>query len=93
MGEFDYRVQRQKVLLEAEDWADGVKSIHVHGITSMYYETAESKADIEKNGHVTDTEYNSGLIVRERDCKEVCTFGIRKTGDDLIDAYLTGQAL
>ena len=86
-------MQRQKVLLEAEDWADGIKSIHVHGITSMYYETAESKADIEKNGQVTDTEYNSGLIVRERNGKEVCTFGIRKTGDDLIDAYLTGQAL
>ena len=82
MGEFDYRVQRQRVLLEAEEWADGVKSIHVHGITSMYYETAESKADIEKNGNVTDTEYNSGLIVRERNGKEVCTFGIRKTGDD-----------
>ena len=93
MGEYDYRVQRQKVLLEAEEWADGVKSIHVHGITSMYYETAESKAAIEKNGQVTDTEYNSGLIVRERNGKEVCTFGIRKTGDDLIHAYLTGQAL
>jgi len=92
MGEFDYRVQRQRVLLEAEEWADGVKSIHVHGITSMYYETAESKADIEKNGHVTDTEYNSGLIVRERNGKEVCTFGIRKTGDDLIDAYQKGKA-
>ena len=93
MGEYDYRVQRQKVLLEAEEWADGIKSIHVHGITSMHYETAESKADIEKNGQVTDTEYNSGLIVRERNGKEVCTFGIRKTGDDLIDVYLTGQAL
>lgn len=92
MGQFNEVVERQRILLEAEDWADGVKSIHVHGITSMYYETAESKADIEKNGNVTDTEYNSGLIVRERNGKEVCTFGIRKTGDDLIDAYLTGQA-
>ena len=92
MGEFDYRVQRQKILLEAEEWADGIKGIHVHGITSMWYETAESKADIEKNGQVTDTEYNSGLIVRERNGKKVCTFGIRKTGDDLMDVYLTGQA-
>ena len=92
MGEFDYRVQRQKILLEAEEWADGIKGIHVHGITSMWYETVESKADIEKNGQVTDTEYNSGLIVRERNGKKVCTFGIRKTGDDLIDVYLTGQA-
>ena len=90
MGEFDYRVQRQKVLLEAEEWAEGIKSIHTHAITSMYYETSETKADIEKNGHVTDTEYNSGLIVRTRDNKEICTFGIRKTGDDLIDAYQKG---
>ena len=90
MGEFDYRVQRQRVLLEAEKWAEGIKSIHTHGITSMYYETKETKADIEKNGHVTDTEYNSGLIVRTRDNKEIWTFGIRKTGDDLIDAYQKG---
>lgn len=90
MGEFDYRVQRQRVLLEAEEWAEGIKSIHTHRITSMYYETSETKADIEKNGHVTDTEYNSGLIVRTRDNKEICTFGIRKTGDDLIDAYQKG---
>ena len=46
MGEYDYRVQRQKVLLEAEEWADGIKSVHTHSITSMYYETAESKADL-----------------------------------------------
>ena len=44
------------------------------------------------DGYVTDTEYNSGLIVRERNGKEICTFGIRKTGDDLIDAYQKGTA-
>ena len=62
MGEYDYRVQRQRVLLEAEEWAEGIKSIHTHRITSMYYETKETKADIEKNGQVTDTEYNLSLI-------------------------------
>jgi hypothetical protein len=36
MGEYDYRVQRQRVLLEAEEWAEGIKSIHTHRITSMY---------------------------------------------------------
>ena len=51
MGEYDYRVQRQRILLEAEEWADGIKSVHTHSITSMYYETAESKADILKNGY------------------------------------------
>lgn len=87
MGQYDDRVQRQRALLEAEEWAEQVKSIHVHSITSMWYETAESKKDIELNGAVCDTEYNSGLIVRERDGKQVCTFGIRKTGDALLDIW------
>ena len=58
----------------------------------MHYETKETKADILKNGQVTDTEYNSGLIVSTRDYNEICTFGMRKTGDDLIDAYQKGTA-
>ena len=92
MGEFDYRVQRQALLLEAEEWAKGISSVHYHGLTSMWYETTESKADIEKNGYVTDTIYNSGLIKRERDGKLVCTFGLKLSGDDLIDAYCKNNA-
>ena len=92
MGEFDYRVQRQALLLEAEEWAKGISSVHYHGLTSMWYETAESKADIEKNGYVTDTIYNSGLIKRERDGNLVCTFGLKLSGDDLIDAYCKNNA-
>ena len=49
MGEFDYRVERQRVLLEAEEWAKGISSVQYHGLTSMWYETKESKEDIEKN--------------------------------------------
>ena len=92
MGEFDYRVQRQALLLEAEEWAKGIQSVQLHGLTSMWYETAESKADIEKNGYVTDTIYNSGLIKRERNGKLVCTFGLELSGDDLIDAYCKNNA-
>ena len=92
MGEFDYRVQRQALLLEAEEWAKGISSVHYHGLTSMWYETTESKADIERNGYVTDTIYNSGLIKRERDGKLVCTFGLKLSGDDLIDAYCKNNA-
>ena len=43
MGEFDYRVERQRVLLEAEEWAKGISSVQYHGLTSMWYETKESK--------------------------------------------------
>ena len=48
MGEFDYRVERQRILLEAEEWAKGISSVQYHGLTSMWYETKESKEDIEK---------------------------------------------
>ena len=92
MGEFDYRVERQRILLEAEEWAKGIQSVQLHGLTSMWYETKESKEDIEKNGYVTDTIYNSGLIKRERDGKLVCTFGLKLSGDDLIDAYCKNNA-
>ena len=53
MGEFDYRVERQRLLLEAEEWAQEVRSIHIHSITSMWYETEFTKKEIEVNGTVT----------------------------------------
>ena len=92
MGEFDYRVKRQALLLEAEEWAKGVESLHSHSITSMWYETEASKADIEENGMVTDTQYNDGRIVRERDGRTILVLGEKLEGDDLIDKYRTSLA-
>ena len=91
MGEFDHRVERQRLLLEAEEWSKSIKSIHIHSLTSMYYETEESKKDFE-NGAVTDTEYNDSTIVREQKGKVIRTFGKKLKGDDLIDAYCRGTA-
>ena len=87
MGQYDERVQRQRALLEAEEWSKGVRDIHIHSITSMWYETAETKAELLKNGTVTDTTYNSGLIERTRDGKLICSFGLASTGDDLLDLW------
>ena len=92
MGEFDYRVERQRLLLEAEEWAEQVRSIHIHSITSMWYETEFTKKEIEVNGTVTDTEYNNGVITRERGGKLIHTFGEALTGDALIDSYRTKTA-
>ena len=89
MTEYDNAVERQRVLLEAEKWAEQPQSIQVHGLTSMWYETEESKIDFE-NGHVTDTIYNSGLIERTQKGKLIRTFGYRMTGDELIDTYIRG---
>lgn len=89
MTEYDNAVERQRILLEAEKWAEQPQSIHVHGLTSMWYETEESKIDFD-NGHVTDTIYNSGLIERTQNGKLIRTFGYRKTGQELIDLYERG---
>ena len=87
MGQYDDRVERQRILLEAEELAKGIRSIHIHSITSMYYETEFTKKEIEVNGPVTDTEYNNGVITRERNGKLVHTFGEALKGNDLIDSY------
>ena len=91
MGEFSSAVERQRILLEAEKWAKQIVQIQCHALTSLYYDTAETKAEIEKNGPVVDTVYNSGLIIRTRNNKEVCRFGIERTGDDLIDWYFVTE--
>ena len=89
MGQYDEVVERQRVLLEAEKWAETPKTVHIHRLSSMWYETEESKEDFE-NGNVTDTEYNSGLIVRQQKGKVIRTFGTRATGEKLIDLYTRG---
>jgi hypothetical protein len=87
MGQYDDRVERQRLLLEAEDWSKTIKSIHVHRCTSMWYETEDSIKDIEDNGQVTDRAFNSGLIYRYRQDELIHTFGEALTGDALIDSY------
>ena len=89
MTEYDGAVERQRLLLEAEEWADSPNSILIHQTTSMWYETEDSKRDFE-NGSVTDTQYNSGLIERTQNGKLIRTFGYRKTGQDLIDLFERG---
>lgn len=92
MGEFNYKVKRQALLLEAEEWAKGVESLHTHSLTSMWYETDASIAELEKNGTVTDTIYNDGRIERSRNGKVVTVIGRQLTGDELVDKYQTNFA-
>ena len=88
MGQYDDRVARQRLILEAEEWAKGVSSIHIHSITSMWYETEFTKKEIEVNGTVTDTEYNNGIITRHRGGKLVHTFGEELFGEELLNSYI-----
>ena len=59
MTQYNETVERQRLLLEAEEWAGGVKSLHAHSFTSMWYDTRGN------DGSVMDIEYNNGVVKRE----------------------------
>jgi len=90
MTEYDARVERQRLLLEAEDWANGVRSLHSHRLKSMWYDTRPQDTD---NGqYVIDKQYNGSEIERSiYDAKGkylgTFIFGKRLTGDDLVNEY------
>lgn len=89
MTQYDETVENQRLLLEAEEWAKQPRSVQVHKLTSMWYETEESMKDFE-NGGVTDTHYNGGHVVRQQNGKVIRTFGKQVTGEDLVNAYVRG---
>ena len=41
MGQHRDKVEYQALKLDAEEWAKGIKQIHVHRLTSLWYETKE----------------------------------------------------
>ena len=85
MTEFSERVERQRILLEAEEWAHGVNGIHIHSLNSMWYDNRPQ--DTEDGKGVLDIEYNSGLIKRTTHDGSIVYFGKELKGDELIDAY------
>ena len=89
MTEYDLKVERQRLLLEAEAWADVPKALHTHRISSMWYDDRPQDTE---DSHVTDVEYNSGLIVRSKNGIKIHTFGERLEGDALIDKYCKSKA-
>jgi hypothetical protein len=82
MTQYTDRVEYQKMLFAAEDWAKQVSFVHAHSLTSMHY--AEGRND----GSVMDIGYNSGVIKREiRSTGEVVWFGKRLKGEALVDEF------
>lgn len=83
MTEFKNAVERQRLLLEAEVWADGIESIHgfdTRKVTMAY-------DDYLDDGIVVDTTFNDGRIERRQDGKLIRTLGKKLEGDELIDKY------
>ena len=85
MGQYDDRVERQRLLIKAEEWAQGVKSMHAHSLSSMWYD--DRPEDTADGKGVLDVEYNSGLIERTLHDNSKVSFGEELKGDALIDAY------
>ena len=82
MTQYDNIVEKQRLMIQAKEWQNGISSLHAHALDSMAY--AEGRID----GSVMDITYNDGLIKREiQDTGEVVYFGKRLTGDELLDDF------
>ena len=83
MTQYNNRVEEQKLRLEAEEWASGVKSLHGHSLNSLWY------ADGRSDGSVLDIMYNDGSVERQiTSTGETVILGKRLTGQDLVNSYV-----
>jgi hypothetical protein len=86
MTQYDERVEQQRLKIEAEDWAKGVKTLHAHSLSSMWYD--DRPQDTENGKRVIDKEFNNGLVERLLSNGETFLFTkYEMTGADLISAY------
>jgi len=83
MTQYNNRVEKQRLKLEAEEWATGVKSIHAHSLNSLFY------ADDRNDGSVLDIQYNDGSVKRTiSSTDEVVMLGKSLRGKELINEYI-----
>lgn len=80
-------VERQRIKLEAEEWAKGLTDMHLHRLKSMWYDDRPQDTD---EGMVMDIRYNSGIIERWQNGVLIHTFGKRLSSKELVDAYIRG---
>mgnify|MGYP003150868873 CR=1 FL=1 len=86
MTQYEDRVEQQRLKLKAEKWANGVKSLHSHSISSMWYD--DRPQDTSEGKYVIDKEFNNGIVERTLSNGEVYVFTkYELKGDDLIGAY------
>ena len=85
MSEHNRAVDKQRIILEAEQWAKGVSSIHMHGLSTMWYD--DRPKDTANGDLVTDTHFNDTRIERKKNGKLIHTFGKALTSDELLRHY------
>ena len=83
MTQFNDRVEKQRLKIEAEEWANGVKSIHAHSLTSLWYDNGR------EDGSVLDVQYNDGRVKRQiQSTGETIILGKQLIGKDLVEQYV-----
>ena len=83
MTQFNDRVEKQRLKIEAEEWANRVKSIHAHSLTSLWYDKGR------EDGSVLDVQYNDGRVKREiTSTGETIILGTQLVGDALLEQYV-----
>lgn len=84
MTQHNESVERQRLLLKAEAWANSVESIHAFdtNLVTMHYD------EYLQDGNVVDTTYNDGRIERQQNGKVIRTLGEKLSGDELLNKYI-----
>ena len=87
MTQYEDKVEYQRQKLAAEEWANRVKCIHAHSLSSLWYDDRpQDTADGQK---VVDREFNSGRVERTFENGQVFIFTkYELKGDELIDSYV-----
>jgi len=62
MTEFSDIVDKQRIILKAEELRDSIENMHIHGLSSMWYDNRPQ--DTEGNKTVTDITYMDDRIER-----------------------------
>jgi len=83
MTQFNDRVEKQRLKIEAEEWAKGVRTLHAHSLTSLWYDNGR------EDGSVLDVQYNDGRVERQIQCTgETIILGKQLTGNELVEQYV-----
>lgn len=83
MTQFNDRVEKQRLKIEAEEWAKGVRALHAHSLTSLWYDNGR------EDGSVLDVQYNDGRVKRQiQSTGETIILGKQLTGNELVEQYV-----
>ena len=86
MSQYNEVVERQRQMIKAEEWSKGVKCVHAHSFTSLWYENNPDRTGDDLR--VLDTEYRDGTVKRKYLVSgKTEIIGTKLTGQDLLDEF------